>query len=377
MRPSALVPLACLAAAALALQGAPAAAGAGGTPQSKAQQKCIASYGAAAANVARARTAENERCLAAFAKGKTDQLDAPTLRSCLARDAKGKIGKALAKVEKTLAKSCAGAGDPDFGVPAGGSAPAANVGAGEATKLFLDVLSENLFATARTCDDDSDGCKCQGAALDAVADLSSAALTEFGSCAKKVLKAGAATLEELENCLNDSSVEGSIAADSKGRIEKASTRVVRALDKRCADSSSAVLPGKCLGVADADRGACYQAAGVCRACLALNAIHGLQADCDGLDDDQSNRSCPGGAVAQESRTATSSARPAETPGTAGVVVTNPKLLAQFGGRRFNLNHARYTRIASRARRRRSPTRSWSSCPASRAARAASSSSPRT
>jgi len=39
----------------------------------------------------------------------------------------------------------------------------------------------------------------------------------------------------------------------------------------------------------------------------------------------------------------SGAEPANTPGTAGVVVTNPKLLTQFGGSGFSLNNTRYTR----------------------------------
>ena len=39
----------------------------------------------------------------------------------------------------------------------------------------------------------------------------------------------------------------------------------------------------------------------------------------------------------------SAAQPAKTPGTPGVTVTNPKLLAQFGGGSFSLNNARYTR----------------------------------
>ncbi len=39
----------------------------------------------------------------------------------------------------------------------------------------------------------------------------------------------------------------------------------------------------------------------------------------------------------------SAAQPPHTPGTAGVVVTNPKLLTQFGGGSFSLNNARYTR----------------------------------
>jgi pimeloyl-ACP methyl ester carboxylesterase len=42
----------------------------------------------------------------------------------------------------------------------------------------------------------------------------------------------------------------------------------------------------------------------------------------------------------------SAAAPAHTPGSPGVSVTNPKLLAQFGGGSFSLNNARYTRFRS-------------------------------
>ena len=48
-------------------------------------------------------------------------------------------------------------------------------------------------------------------------------------------------------------------------------------------------------------------------------------------------------VVQETVNIPSGAQPANTPGTPGVTVTNPKLLAQFGGGSFSLNNARYTR----------------------------------
>ena len=48
-------------------------------------------------------------------------------------------------------------------------------------------------------------------------------------------------------------------------------------------------------------------------------------------------------VVQETVNVPSGAQPANTPGSPGVVVTNPKLLAQFGGGSFSLNNARYTR----------------------------------
>ena len=48
-------------------------------------------------------------------------------------------------------------------------------------------------------------------------------------------------------------------------------------------------------------------------------------------------------ITQETVDIPSAAQPAETAGSPGVVVTNPKLLAQFDGSNFTLNRARYTR----------------------------------
>ena len=343
MRPSAFVRLAVLAAAFLAIAAPPAHAG--GTPQSKAQQKCITSFATAATNVAKARAAENERCLGAFAKGKTEQLEAPTLRSCLARDAKGKIGKKLAKLDQVVAKSCTDVDEvPGFGL--GEIARVKHVTASEATSLFLDVLSENVFATARTCDDDSDGCKCQAAIEDSSAGVASAVLAEFAGCAKKALKDGAGSALALAACATDAGQPGSIAADSKGKLAKQREKVAKAYAKKCEGTAPAVLPGKCVGQTGDDFAPCVAAASTCRACLALNAIHALGADCDLLDDAADNRSCPAGAVDQETVSIPSAAEPAETPGTAGVVVTNPKLLVQLGAE-ADLNRATYTRYKFR------------------------------
>ena len=48
-------------------------------------------------------------------------------------------------------------------------------------------------------------------------------------------------------------------------------------------------------------------------------------------------------VVQETENIPSPAQPAQTPGTPGVTVSNPKLLEQFGGSTFSLNNARFTR----------------------------------
>ncbi len=46
---------------------------------------------------------------------------------------------------------------------------------------------------------------------------------------------------------------------------------------------------------------------------------------------------------QETVDLASTAQPAHTPGSPGVLVTNPRLIEQFGGSDFDLNNARYTR----------------------------------
>src|SRR5262245_3671606 len=71
---------------------------------------------------------------------------------------------------------------------------------------------------------------------------------------------------------------------------------------------------------------------------------GLQEQCDGTND----VACPGTCKNCQCPPVTtidipSTAEPPNTPGTAGVVVTNPKLLTQLGPE-ANLNHARYTRF---------------------------------
>jgi pimeloyl-ACP methyl ester carboxylesterase len=326
----------------VALVPAAATAG-GGAPQSRPQQKCLASFTKATAAIAKARTAENRRCLAAFGKGDLAKLDAPSLRSCLARDSKGKLAKQVAKLDKIAAGPCAGAGAPDFGL-GGGPRQAAHLAASETTESLLDLFSKNLAATALSCADDPVSCPCQAEVAKGVAAVEQAALKEFGRCAKQALKQGAGSAGELAACLSDAGHTGSIAADSRRKIEKRVTRLARGIRHRCS-STPAVdpFPGQCLGLGGDDLAACAGERAVCRACLLASGAQGLGASCDLADDGAANGSCPGGAVAQETLSLPSAAQPAETPGTLGVSVTNPKLLAQFGGSAVDLNHAIYTR----------------------------------
>jgi pimeloyl-ACP methyl ester carboxylesterase len=65
--------------------------------------------------------------------------------------------------------------------------------------------------------------------------------------------------------------------------------------------------------------------------------------CDNGNDNHGNSSPTPSNFSQITVDLPSAAKPAFTPGTAGVVVDNQKLLKQFGTADINLNHARYTR----------------------------------
>jgi pimeloyl-ACP methyl ester carboxylesterase len=82
---------------------------------------------------------------------------------------------------------------------------------------------------------------------------------------------------------------------------------------------------RCVSSAKVTRHACYASPFAPDACR-LDATN----DCTTL-------------VVQETVNIPSAAEPAQTPGSPGVMVTNPKLLSQFGGGSFSLNNARYTR----------------------------------
>jgi pimeloyl-ACP methyl ester carboxylesterase len=344
------VPAPLAAAALLALAPAPARAGAPVTPQTRSQQKCVTSFGAGAAAVTKARAAENRRCFEAHDKGTLDKLGAASLRSCLARDPKGKVAKQAAKLEKRVEKSCTDAEDvPDFGLGAGGAPRASYTAAAQTTATILDLLSENLFAAAADCDADEAGCKCQAGVTDAAAKLAGAKQAEFERCAKAVLKSGAGTIEALGNCLTDPAQPGSVAADTKHKLAKQREKLAKAATEGCAGvASDNPLPGACVGQLGADLADCVDAVVECRVCLTLRAVHGLTEDCDSFDNGASDGSCPAAAIVQETLAIPSEAEPAETPGTAGVVVTQPQLIAQFGGADFDLNNATYTRYHWRA-----------------------------
>ena len=132
------------------------------------------------------------------------------------------------------------------------------------------------------------------------------------------MKQGAAGAAALGACLTDVGLPGSVAADSKGKLVRRVEKLTGSIEKKCSGVTEPVFPGECPTAAGEDLSNCASEIARCRACLALNATHGLAEDCDLFDDSAPDASCPGGAVAEETLSIPSDATPPRRPGTPGV-----------------------------------------------------------
>jgi pimeloyl-ACP methyl ester carboxylesterase len=307
------------------------------------QQACVNALNKDGAKVAATQGKENAACIKSAGKAKlaSDQ----TAEGCLTADSKGKVAKAKGKTEADFAARCADS-PPEFGVPAGSAAAVNGAAVAGSLDLLHDVFGADLDAAVAGCAEDSATCKCQQAISNGGEKVAATAFKEFLGCKRSVLSAGASSAADLAACIEDPGTPGSLAADSKGKVAKAVAKLGSDIAKKCDAAgvpSSAGAPGICSELIGSSLAACIGNRVACRVCLSLNAMDGLDADCDRFDDGTSNGSC-GATIVAETTDIPSSAAPPNTPGTPGVQVSNAKLLTQFGGPGFNLNHARYTRF---------------------------------
>ncbi len=258
--------------------------------------------------------------------------------TCFGSDAKGKVAKATAATEAAHTATCYG-NAPDFGFAGAGIA-------NENAVLSDDQLLAIMFGSELTTALPIGGgtaelAKCQQSVAKAVKKCRDTRLKNYAGCKKKALKGGAADQASISACVID---------DSKGKIAKTCDQTGAKVDKiratvakKCVGVDlSVAFPG--CGTADAEvLHACIEDQEACKTCGMAAAMAGddLAIDCDSYDNEVGDNSCRN--VAFEKVSLPSDAEPAQTPGTAGVVVTNPDLITQFGGAGFSLNNATYTR----------------------------------
>jgi hypothetical protein len=311
------------AACVVSLLGAAAALG----QQSSAQQACINKLNKAGAGVAKAQGKEHVSCLKKAGKG----LVTGTVQACLTADPKGKVQKKKDKTTADQTGSCGTA--PDFGYT---SAAAVNTGAVQGQlDLTADIFGDPIDGAVIDCAADKPGCICQQKALKDVEKLATTKLVEFVKCKKQVLKDGANSASSLEDCVSNAGTAGSIAADTKGKIQKAFDKLAGDIGSRCASVSGA-FPADCTSLSGNALATCLDRVVECRVCQTINEMDGLSVNCDLFDDGNANATCASGSgptpTPTETPTPADTATETETP-TPGAF--RGALLKTFG--RFTYN----------------------------------------
>lgn len=293
--------------------------------QSDDQQKCINALNKTGGKVAATQGKASVACVKNA--GKAAEADAT---GCLSADTSGKIAAAATKVSEAFAKSCGTL--PDFGP---NDATTVSAGAsGETIALTTDLFGSDVTGAIVLASADSAAAKCQAAVVASAHKLSNTVVKGFAACKKAGLKDGSIDSgPHLRACIDN------VDADLKEKVAGASGKLTDSVSGTCAGLDiDALFSGFCQGFTSAST--CMIARARCSACSVLAVMDGLGTICDGFDDSvSSNASCGSTLLSTERVSILDGIEPAETPGSPGVVVSNPKLLTQFPPAGPNLNRS--------------------------------------
>ena len=263
----------------------------------KDQQTCITAMQKAFRRIDKQVGLQAASCMKNHAKGKelspTPSVD--SIVECLADDPRGKIALAAMRADADFSRRC------PLPLPSFGPTDLwelSYVGRVSSQGLVTDVWTDDLEAWLPRESGDPEGSACQRKVWKAVTKCEQAKVKEFGRCTRQGLRGAAvpglvdsaADLRDL--CLGTG---GAAQPDPKGKIARACSSPKRglqkAIDKRCQNLSLTALFPTCGGAASADTAACLDRRISCRTCMALNAVNGLDRDCELFDDGLANQSC--------------------------------------------------------------------------------------
>jgi hypothetical protein len=252
----------------------------------KRERACITTMNKNGQKVDKAQLKEGERCLKDHQKGKLAPM---SVEDCTTADRKGKVQKARDKTVSGEAKKCGSLPvPPPFAYTGSATVNDAAVSGPLALihTVFGDPIDDGDLATDT---DDKDTARCQKEMLARAGQLEDAVLKEINKAKKKAIKHptvdDAAALE--------AALTAAIASNDK--IRKKEVQLAQKVDSKCAAlvaPPSTIFPGVC---ADDSLGTvedCVIAAARCVACSKINAFDALALDCDQLDDQSANGSCP-------------------------------------------------------------------------------------
>jgi hypothetical protein len=255
----------------------------------KAQQACINAMNKNGEKVNKAQLNESERCLKDFQKSK---LVAPmTFDACMAADRRGKMQKARTRTVVQQSRRCASLdAPPPYAYTDSATVNAAAVDGALALTYKIFGGPPVRDADLATMADSKDTARCQLEILKQAGKLENTVLKEVNKAKREALKD-----KTLDNAV---ALEGRLRVvfSSNDRISKAQDRLVKGVDRKCADLQApldAIFPGECSegNPILSEVEACVIAAARCEACLKINAFDDLNLICDLADDHVVNGSC--------------------------------------------------------------------------------------
>jgi len=241
------------------------------------EQACVNAMNDAGLAVARTQASVTDACVDPAASGAAADIPA-----CVANDADARLVGAAKATFDAAGAACAD-------LPAFGVAPTVDQGVNDAATthvrgLFADAFGSSPSGAMVVDASDTKGRRCQAAVVKGMASVVTSYLGRFGRCVEKALAKGAENADALVQC------NGSAA---KGTVAKARKKLVSQARRRCKRTTTAVVfGGRCAGEGTATGAArCLGTRAVCRACRIANAMDGLDADCDLVDDGADDDSC--------------------------------------------------------------------------------------
>jgi len=244
--------------------------------QSTHQIKCINELNKSSALVSQAQGDTAALCIKSAAKGNLSM----SAGECVAADLKSKVARRQARTVAMGDSKCT-TEQPTFGAT---DADTVNAGsAGGQVDLLAAIFGGDIDTALISCSDDGPSCKCQAKVARAAARLAYNRIKAYADCAKRAIQvnkqpflSGAVSAADLESCVTDPGTPWSVAADERGKIADAATKLAAAATS-CPTGD--LFPGDCSGESGPALADCLTALAGCNACQTINEVSALGASC--------------------------------------------------------------------------------------------------
>jgi hypothetical protein len=253
---------------------------------------CVNTVNKNAAKVAKAQSKDIAKCIK---DGGNNKLTG-TIEQCITSDRKDKVDKAAGKLNEKVGEDCQGITPTIPPIDVSDPNALTQIMIDKELTLIHDIFGTDLDAPGLIVNknDNKDGWKCQAAVAKAVGKCQDAKLATYNSCKKVQLKAGLQDAGQLQYaCMGTNGPPTHGIPDGKGKIaKKCGNGLGGTISKRCGTTDNQLL----FPSWDPNSGTLGEFIDQkieCQVCRALNALDGLERNCEEFDDGVVNASCGG------------------------------------------------------------------------------------